>query len=65
MYTPISDIILQPFSKKIWAIKDINKLLLHVNANFQADWFGTVENRSDSKSISDSGVMSDSESNKT
>ena len=26
-------------------------------AKFQTDWFKTVENRSDSKTISDSGVM--------
>ena len=45
---------LQPISKKFLAIKDINKLLLH--AKFQIDWLGTVENTSDSKSISDSGV---------
>ena len=45
---------LQPISKNFLAIKDINKPLLH--AKFQADWFETVENRSDLKSISYSGV---------
>ena len=34
--------------------KDINKSPPH--ANFQTDWFETVENRSHSKIISDSGV---------
>ena len=46
--------LLQPVSKNFLAIKDINKPLLY--AKFQTDWFETVENRSDSKSISDSGV---------
>ena len=45
---------LQPISKNFLAIKDINKPLLH--EKFQTDWFKTVENRSDSKSISDSVV---------
>ena len=35
-------------------MKDINKALLH--AKFQTDWFETVENTSDSESISDSGI---------
>ena len=34
---------------------DVNKPLLHVK--FQRDWFETVENRNDPKSISDSGVL--------
>ena len=45
---------LRPISKSFLAIKDIIKTVLH--ANFQADWFEIVEKRSDSKSISDSGV---------
>ena len=42
------------FQKNFLAIKDINKPPLH--AKFQTDWSETMENRSDSKSISDSGV---------
>ena len=45
---------LQPISKSFLAIKYINKPFLH--AKFQTDWFKTVENTSDPKSISDSGV---------
>ena len=45
---------LQPISKNFLPIKDINKPLLH--AKFQTYWFETVENRSDSKLISDSSV---------
>ena len=36
------------------SLKDINKPLLY--AKFQKDWFETVENRGNSKSISDSGI---------
>ena len=62
VYTSFGDpIFLRPFSKSFQIIKDINKPLLH--AKFRTDWFETVENRSDSKSISDiyivvHGVMS-------
>ena len=50
--------------KPVLSLKDINKPLLH--AKFQTDWFETVENRSDLKSISIVvyGVMSDRESKK-
>ena len=43
-------------NKSFWLLKiRINKPVLH--AKFQTDWFETVENRSDSKSISDSVYM--------
>ena len=41
--------------KNFLAIKDINKSLL--DAKFQTNCLETVKNRSDSKSISDSGVV--------
>ena len=64
--TPALDILLlfSQSQKNSLAIKEISKPLLH--AKFQADWFETMDYRSDSKSISDSDVwctvMSDSES---
>ena len=45
---------LRLISKSFIAIKDINIPL--VLAKFQTDWCETVENKSDSKLISDSGV---------
>ena len=45
---------LQPISKTFLAIKDITKPLLH--AKFHTYWFETVENRSNLKSIYDSGL---------
>ena len=45
---------LRPISKNFLAIKDINKPLLH--AKFQTYCYETVENRSNSKLVSDSGV---------
>ena len=45
---------LRPISKSFLTIKYINKHLPY--AKFQTDWLETVENRSNSKSISDSGV---------
>ena len=52
---------LQPISKNFLAIKDIKKPFLH--AKFQTDWFDTLENKSDSKLISVSGVWCNASKN--
>ena len=56
VYTPVLDIVLffNQISENFLTIKDTNKPLLH--AKFQTDWFGNMENMSDSKSIFNNGV---------